>query len=180
MSTHPVKTKPKQVVLFAVALLAWAALVSLEVGASFGSTVTGLLGLLFVASLLCSFVAVIVGIISRRWRVTLYFGTALFIIFSSSWAARFISTRQREASIAAAQPIIAAAERFHSTTGAYPQSLSDLIPAYLPTEPRTRMGFRGTPFALSAGSDRFHVTFALPAWMLCSYDSKSKQWDISD
>lgn len=173
-------TNTKRVPFFAAAMLTWAALVSLMVGASFSSGAAGLLGLLLVASLLCSFVAVIVGIISRRWRVTFYFGTAVFIIFSSSWAARFISTRQREASIAAAQPIIAAAERFHSSTGAYPQSLSDLIPAYLPTEPRTRMGFRGTPFALSSGSDRFHVTFALPAWMLCSYDSKSKQWDISD
>ena len=174
------RTKAKQVTLFAIALLAWVALVAFQVGASFGFGTSGLLGLVLAASLLGFFVAALIGIISRRWRPTLYLGVALFIVFSSSWAAGFISTRQREASIAAAQPIIAAAERFHSATGSYPQSLDDLIPTYLPTEPRTRMGFRGTRFTLSARPDRFHVTFALPAWMLCSYDSESKQWDIND
>ena len=135
---------------------------------------------MLIVSLLSFFVAVLVGIILRRWRVILYFGATLFLVFSASWTARFISERQREASIAAAQPIISAANRFHSNTGAYPQSLYDLVPAYLPTEPRTKMGFRGTPFSLSTGPDRFYVTFALPAWKLCTYNSESKQWHIND
>jgi hypothetical protein len=175
-----VRTSIRETLFFTGALLVWAALVAFQVGASFGFGTAGLLGLVLAASLLGFCVAVVIGIISQRWRVTLYFGVALFVVFSSSWTARFISERQRQDSIAAAQPIIAAAERFYTASGAYPQSLDDLVPAYLPAEPRTKMGFRGTPFVLSSRPDRFYVTFELPSWMLCTYDSQSKQWDISD
>jgi len=126
------------------------------------------------------FVSALAGIFTRRWRFTLYFGIALFVVLLSSWTANFVSERQRIASIAAAQPIVAAAERFHLATGTYPRSFDDLVPAYLAVEPRTRMGFHGTRFLLSSRPDRFRVSFSLPAWMLCSYDSESKQWKIND
>ena len=174
------KTKTKQSVLLVSVLPGWAALVAFQVGASFGFAATGLLGLLIAVSLAGFFAAVVVGVIRRRWRVVLYFGTGLFVVLSSSWAAGFISARQREASIAAAKPIIAAVGRFYSATGYYPQSLADLVPTYLPIEPRTRMGFRGTPFTLSVAPDRFYVSFELPGWMRCSYDSASKQWNTFD
>lgn len=173
------RTKAKQVALFASSFLAWSGLVAFQVGGAFGFG-AGVLGLLLAASLIGFFVSTLVGIVTRRWRFTLYFGIALFVVLSSSWAAGFISERQRVASIAAAQPIIAAAGRFHTATGSYPRSFDELVPEHLPTVPRTKMGFRGTHFKLSSSPDRFRLWFELPTWMLCSYNSESKRWEIDD
>lgn len=174
------RTKTKQIALYVSAPFAWAGFVAFQVGAAFGFGGAGVVGLVLGASLIGFLVSALVGIATRRWRFTLYFGVALFAVLSSFWAASFISERQRLASIAAAQPIIAAAERFQMANGNYPRSFSDLVPAYLSTEPRTKMGFGGTRFVLSSRPDRFHLSFSLRAWMLCSYDSESKQWGIYD
>lgn len=177
---HSVEKRTKEISLFVGACLAWVCLVAVHVGASFGGAVMALLGLIFVVSLLGFFITIVIGIGTRRWRVFRFFSVALFLILSSSWAASFISDQQRKASITAAQPIILAAERFHADTGAYPNSLADLAPTYLQAEPRTKMGFRGTSYVLFARQDRLHITFSLPGWMLCTYNSVSKQWRIDD
>ena len=173
------RTRAKQTALCATILLAWAGLVAFQVGA-FGFGAAGVLGLVLGATLLGFCISALVGIATRRWNFTLYFGIALFSEFSSLWAAGFISERQRLPSIVATQPIIAAAERFHIATGSYPRSFDDLVPAYLSTEPRTKMGIRGTYFILSSSPDQFHLSFELPVWMLCSYSSEAKQWEIND
>ena len=151
-----------------------------DVGASFGALASAVLGFVLVVSFLGFIGAVVFGLFSRRWRTTLYFGVTFFLVLTALLAGRVVSVRQRAASMRAAEPIISAAERFHSVTGMYPRSIHELIPAYLPTEPRTKMGLRGTRFTLSAGPDRFCVTFALPSWMLCTYHSQSRKWVIDD
>ncbi len=174
------RAKARKVVLCSCAFLAWAALVACQVGASFGFESSALLGLFCIAPVVGLFIASLLGFFTRRWRAAWYFLAALAGVAASLAVSRGISARQREASIAAAEPIIAAAGRFHTATGAYPRSLADLIPAYLPGEPRTKMGFRGTSFRFSSGADGFEITFALPVWRVCSYDSRTKQWRIRD
>lgn len=174
------RTRTKQITLFVSVLLAWTGLVAFQIGADFGFVGAGVAGLVFVALLLGFFVSVCAGIVTRRWRSTLESGVALLVALSSLCTADVISEHQRVASIASAQPIIAAAERFRMATGIYPRSFDDLVPAYLSAEPRSKMGFCGTRFMLSSGPDRFHLSFPLPAWMLCSYDSRSKEWEIND
>lgn len=173
-------TKIKQIALIAGAFLIWVALVALQVGGTFGFVMSGLVGLLSIVSILVAFVIVVISIITRRWRDALYSGIPFLFVCSTLWVAGFITDRQCEASKVAAQPIIAAAMRFHADTGKYPQSLDDLVPTYLPTKPHSVMGFYGTPFSLSSHADCLYIRFALPHWMRCSYDSDSKQWHIRD
>lgn len=177
------KTKTQYLVLFAGAILLWPGLVMLQlVGGmnSFGPLV--LVSLPIMISIPGFFVLMAIYLIARRWRNALYAGLLFLFVSSSMIGADFIWHRQQAASLVAAQPIIAAVEHFHSDTGSYPQSLSELIPAYLPTEPHSVMGFSEDPFRfrLSTNADHFHISFALPAWMSYSYDSESKQWSIKD
>ena len=165
---------------FGCVLLVWTGLVALQIGAAFGFAVSGLVGLALAVTLLGFLISASGAIFSRRWRRAIRFGLALLFLFSSFGTAGSISKRQQQASIIAAQPIIAAAENFHAATGAYPRSLGDLVPAYLPTEPRTKMGFGGASFLLSSQPDGFRVSFALPAWMRCVYDSRAKKWSVND
>lgn len=147
---------------------------------SFG--LLGLLNLPIMVSIPGFFVLMVIGLFARRWRDSLYSGLLFLFVSSSMVGAGLIWDRQQATSVATAQSVIAAAERFHSDTGSYPQSLSDLVPAYLPTEPHSVMGFSEDSFRfrLSTNADHFHISFALPAWMSYSYDSESKKWSLHD
>jgi hypothetical protein len=104
----------------------------------------------------------------------------LLLLCAAFVVGQWISDRQRVKSIATAQGIIDAAERFRATTGAYPQSLGSLVPAYLAEVPRTDMGFGGRRYRYFAEPEEFHLSFELPAWLICSFSSRSKQWYIHD
>jgi hypothetical protein len=170
----------KLVVFSLAALLAWAGLVAFQVSASFGFAATGMLGLAVLGSVAVFFVAVLAGIFSKRWRAACVCGFMVIVVFTSSLTASLISTRQREASMVAAEPVIVALERFHAAMGSYPRELDDLIPVYLAGKPRTKMGFRGDSFLYWCDADGFELGFSVPPFILYSYDSKSKEWRICD
>lgn len=177
------KAKTKYLTLFAGAVLLWPVLVMMQlVGGMNSFDLLGLLNLPIMVSIPGFFVMAVICLIARRWRQALYSGLLFLYVSSSMVGADFIWHRQKTASMVAAQYIIAAAERFHSDTDSYPKSLSDLIPAYLPTEPHSMMGFSEAPFRfrLSTNADHFYISFALPHWMSYYYDSESKRWSIKD
>ena len=73
-----------------------------------------------------------------------------------------------------AKPVIAVVERFHADHGRYPESLDELVPAYLPSIPRA--GF--TWWSRWYGYDglRPQLYFAAMFHGMFFYDFPSKQW----
>ncbi len=175
------KTPLKRLRLTASAFLVGIALALLDVGAvpydnPFGIVSMLLSGAIVLASVCVAFRA----LMTRRWGHLAYSGVAILTVVTSLLVSRSVSHRQRAGSIAAAQPVLAAIERFRTERGAYPETIHQLVPAYLPVEPRTRMGFNGTPFHLRSKPGKLTLYFDLPAAMRCSYDSDSKQWHVHD
>ena len=149
--------------------------------ASFSMGAAGVIGLALLVAIIAFITGAVMGISSGRWRVAGISGAILLTIVSSIWVAGRIAHAQRYASMAAARPIIAAVEQFHRVNGTYPASLQELVPKYLPFEPRTRMGLSGTQFRLHAGAwGGFNITFECPAFMVCCYESESKTWSYDD
>lgn len=149
--------------------------------ASFGMGAAGVIGLALLTAIIIFLVGTVIGIGSGRWRVAGTSGAIVLTIIASSWVAGRITERQRQASMAAARPIIAAAEQYHGINGVYPASLQELIPTYLPSEPRTRMGLTGTQFHLAPDAwGGFGISFECPAFMVCYYESESKAWFYDD
>src|SRR5688572_12842607 len=150
-------------------LLLLGGLVALQISDSFGFGQIGLFGLMIVVLFIALIVALNVGAVKRRWKPALYVGVVLVIFLSSIPVARTISDRQQAASMVAAEPIIAAIERYHATTGALPREIADLIPAYLPGTPRSSMGFSGSEYLIWTDPGGYEVAFALPGWNICAY-----------
>jgi hypothetical protein len=155
-------------------------LVAWQISDAFGYDQIGLLGLTIVVLVITLIVALNIGAVKRRRKPAIYVGVVLVIFLSSIPVARIISDRQQAASMAAAEPIIAAIERYHATTGALPQDVADLVPAYLPTTPRSSMGFGGSEYLIWTHPGGYEVAFALQGWNICAYDSRSKQWEVHD
>jgi len=161
-------------------LLVLGGLVALQLSTFFGYVVIGLLGLTILGLLIGLFVALVYGAMKRRWKPALDIGVKLVVCLTSIFIVQFISYRQQADSMASAQPMIAAVERFHSETGKYPESIADLIPTFLQSIPRTSMGLNGTDYDIWVYPDGYRLVFPLQGWNMCSYDSRSKQWEVLD
>jgi hypothetical protein len=175
-----VKVGSRRVFACVGVLLLWGGLVALQISELFGYSQIGLLGLTIVGLVIGLFVALAIGAVKRRWKPALYIGVALVICLSSIFVVQTISARQQAASMAGAEPIIAAIERYHATTGAFPRTIAELIPTYLPSMPRSSMGFNGSEYLIWTDPDGYRVEFALQGWNICAYDSRFKQWEVLD
>lgn len=171
----------KRLRLTASAFLVGIALTLLHVGAVPYDNPYGIISMLLSGTIvLASTGMAFYALRTRRWGHLAYSGVAILAVVASLLVSRSVSHRQRIGSIAAAQPVLAAIERFRTERGVYPETIHQLVPAYLPAEPRTRMGFNGTPFHLRSKPGKLTLYFDLPAAMRCSYDSESKQWHVHD
>ncbi len=175
------KTPPKPLQLAAIAVLTSIALALLHIGAVPYDNPAGILALLLSGAIVLASAGVALSaLVTRRWAHLASSGVAISAVVASLLVSRPVSQRQRAGSIAAAQPVLAAIERFRAQRGAYPETIQQLVPAYLPADPRTRMGFSGTPFYLRSKPAGLTLYFDLPAAMRCSYDSESKRWHVHD
>lgn len=89
-----------------------------------------------------------------------------------------ISYHKSEQSKEKAKKIITAIEQHRSVTGHYPKSLSE-IGVFSEEDLITNMSFIGaTRYRYSSTTDRFYLEFPLPAWLTCTYNSKTKEWSV--
>jgi hypothetical protein len=84
-------------------------------------------------------------------------------------------------SVTPATRVVRAIERFHDDRGAFPRTLAELVPKYLPEVPRTCLSItRRNVFVLliSAAGDRFALAYQAIGPVVRVYDSRSRRWQL--
>jgi hypothetical protein len=127
-----------------------------------------------------SVVSLPLAAVLRKRAIAIGAGLMFVVPPASFIAAGALSELQREASITRAKTIIDGADHFRARTGRYPTSSAELVPDYLPAMPRTKMGLLGSDYYYATRGDGYSLSFELPAWMVCHYDSRTRAWTISD
>ncbi len=79
-----------------------------------------------------------------------------------------------------AAPVIDALERFHQARGAYPDSLPQLVPAFL-ADSALREPHPGHPFEYARTAAGYALTFRYtgPGMNRCSWTAESRAWQCS-
>ncbi len=83
-----------------------------------------------------------------------------------------------EKGYAASKPVIAALEKYRNDHGAYPESLTELVPDYLPAAPTKT---EDLDFFYSSTGDSYQFSFYYigPGMNSCTFTPESKEWDCS-
>ena len=109
------------------------------------------------------------------YRLTVLFALALMACWSPGSAAR------RQHGYDRATPIIAALERFHAKHGAYPDSLPELVPDYLPapalaipTASRETYPWR---YVADTSGYTLQFNYVGPGMNWCRYTSRGARWN---
>jgi len=84
-------------------------------------------------------------------------------------ARRVVARYQQRRSFERGDHIATALASYHQVSGFYPRTLSELVPHYLPTVPRSAMGvLQRVPFDYSCDvREGYSLAFAVPAWIIC-------------
>jgi hypothetical protein len=77
-----------------------------------------------------------------------------------------------------AAPVISAIDRFHSDQGRYPNTLDELVPAYLPSIPRAGFTWLARRFGYYA--ERPQLYFPAMFHGVVSYDFSTHSWTTND
>ena len=168
--------KLKKGVTYVIAILFLAVLSLAGVSQRYEMLPVGIL----VVSLFGAGISALFGLFTRRYTVSRIFGCLFAIAIFSIVVSGIIGGFQQRATEAAAVPLIAAIESYHTLHGDYPASLDELVPAQLAVVPRTRLGFGGTPFFYRRTDGTFRLGYSLPAFMVRRYDSATHKWTIRD
>ena len=75
-------------------------------------------------------------------------------------------------------PVILAIDRFHSTQGYYPDSLNELVPAYLPSIPGAGFSWLARHFGYAA--ERPQLYFPAMFHGVVAYDFSSRSWTTNE
>jgi len=80
-----------------------------------------------------------------------------------------VARYQQRRSFERGDHIATALASYHQVSGFYPRTLSELVPHYLPTVPRSAMGvLQRVPFDYSRDvREGYSLAFAVPAWIIC-------------
>lgn len=83
-----------------------------------------------------------------------------------------------EKGYAASEPVIAALEKYRNDHGAYPETLTELVPDYLPAAPTKT---EDLDFSYSKTGDGYQFSFHYlgPGMNSCTFTPESKAWDCS-
>ncbi len=117
---------------------------------------------------------------ARSGLVRLAAGVGLFaLIFASSSAANQF---QRQARDETALRLLVALEKHKEAEGAYPESIEELVPSYLPEVPHPQIGLiqqAGDAFTYTGFGDSYALEFASVLWVQCQY-SPPFEFEVED
>lgn len=115
--------------------------------------------------------------ISRKGRRTRFLGVGAIYALLFVGTAGIILSNWRMAQNRAA-PVIAAIDRFHSDQGRYPNSLGELVPAYLPSIPKAGFTLIGRRFGYV--DDRPQLYFPAMFHGVVAYDFPTCSWRTNE
>jgi hypothetical protein len=164
----------ERILIGGASFLAWCAVIlALSTNFSF-NVITDLL------VFLSSFIAVLVFLgclFSSKLRIYSYYSFIAFLALqSANYISNCITDQQIDSAISLGTPIVEAIEKFHATTGSYPETLEALIPSYLQNIPKTKVGFKTSDFKFLSRPDSFTLYIEMPAWHVCYYEPQYERW----
>ena len=143
----------------------------------------GLLGLALMGTIL-GILGVLVARLLRKDWIALRGSVLLVSALAASRSTTFmIHEHYEHASKEAAGRIILAVEQYHATSGEYPETLSELVPRFLPSIERAQVSwFREHSFYYGRDEDgtRYGLGFDVHGDYSHSYSSKRKYWQMHD
>lgn len=161
--------------------LGWCGLVAFQVSqASYGWIESAFLALLLVAITIAGVCTASLRFVFGLKSGWMYIASLWIFVVSAFMVARSITDYQSRATLAAAEPIIKAVDRFTLDNDSYPISLKVLVPAYLTTIPKTKMGITGGEFDFYNTLYDSILTFRMPAGSRYSYSFSRRKWIYHD
>ena len=123
--------------------------------------------------------AIIVAFTWNKWAIKTTVWLALAILPALVLSMAY-SNWQEARTVADGNRIVQAVGEFKNRTGHQPTTLFELEPAYLEKIPMSSMGWNEKEFGYRNENGYFTLSFALPAWMVKTYDSRSGKWEDHD
>jgi hypothetical protein len=121
-----------------------------------------------------------VGMIFRRYAVARGFAWLLVLGVISFPITQIVVACQSGATERVAITVTAALEAYRGAHGNYPVVLVQLVPEHFSSVPKTRFGLAGTAFFYHRDTNGFRLGYILPARLVRSYDSTTREWTIRD
>jgi hypothetical protein len=149
---------------------------------SFGFVASGLTGLLHLATLGLGLLLLVAGAIRANARLRSVGAAMLLGAIAAIVAMRLIHRSQQARSKASGDAVCAALDAWHEQHGRYPDTLQELVPAFLSNVPTSAMGVWSTiPFRYQrdAAGDDYSLAFDSPAWIVCER-GRSRPWRCDD
>jgi hypothetical protein len=149
---------------------------------SFGFVASGLTGLLHLATLGLGLLLLVAGAIRANARLRSVGAAMLLGAIAAIVAMGLIHRSQQARSKTSGDAVCAALDAWHEQHGRYPDTLQELVPAFLSNVPTSAMGVWSTiPFRYqrdAAGND-YSLAFDSPAWIVCER-GRSRPWRCDD
>lgn len=149
---------------------------------SFGFVTSGLCAMLHFATLGLGLLLLVAGAIRANARDR-RIGSSLFVGALAAIAATIvIHHSQQDRSKATGDAVCTALDAWRDRHGQYPDSLQELVPAFLPNVPTSAMGLWSTiPFRYQrdAAGDDYSLAFDSPAWIVCER-GRRRPWRCDD
>ena len=120
---------------------------------------------------------VVVAVVALVWSMRGVYGVMHLLDGRNPWKYVEPTRERREQTVANAEVIIAALERWRSSRGEYPATLSELVPAELPSVPPSVVGDQTWNYSRPVPGrfvlDFFEGSIYEHSW----WDSDKKQWE---
>ena len=96
------------------------------------------------------------------------------VVFNVAWAVYgwYLTNRMEDES----PPLIAALEKFRAQNGRHPETLAELVPAYVAAPPTCLRGERRPMLYFRHADGSYSITCYTYVFMKHSYDSSTKTW----
>lgn len=149
---------------------------------SFGFAASGLTGLLHLSTLGLGLLMLVVGAIRANARQRRLGAAMLLGAIAAIVAVFLIHRSQQLRSKASGDAVCAALDAWHQQHGRHPDTLQELVPAFLPNVPTSAMGIWSTiPFRYQrdAAGDDYSLAFDSPAWIVCER-GRRRPWRCDD
>jgi len=138
---------------------------------------------LFLISIVCIlifFLLLIIDIINKT-KISFYFLIAGIISFAADYSGSKIIHLEEEWSKEKAVPIVNALEKYYQEKNEFPDSLKKLMPDYIESIPKTKMGLFGTEFEYRCKPlDEYSLAINIDGFNALYYSREHKQWYYSD
>jgi predicted PurR-regulated permease PerM len=128
----------------------------------------------------CALLGLLLFALLKKRQKVKFSGKIALLCITVVLASMFLNESLEESSIKRGTVIIQALSDYKKTYGELPQSLDNLVPAFMPEIPQTSMRITGTNFFYAKQGKEYLLGFSTASLTGYVYDSKKGVWQHRD